>query len=406
MTTNGNVRSHLNWLESQKEEMVTLVEQWANINSSSHNFEGLSQMLHALITAFAPLNCHIEQISLPQRTKIDGKGHTSHEEGGIAFRAFKHPNAPITVLLGGHMDTVFAKDSPFQTAKRVNSHLLCGPGVADMKGGLVILLKSLEALEKSPSAGKIGWEVIINPDEELGSPSSEHLWRESAKRHTLGLLFEPSFPDGSIVIERKGSANFTVIAQGKAAHAGRDFHLGRNAISALSSFILDAETLNDIEKGITLNVGYIEGGGPVNIVPDLAMCKLNTRMKTASDLDTLRKELQQIIAKGNQKDGITLTLYEQTARLPKPYDERHQQLFKKVEKAASELNMKLSTTVSGGVCDGNILSQEGLPNIDTMGVVGGNIHTHEEYLLIDSLVERAKLTAYFLMKLSGGIDHG
>lgn len=398
MTTNG--KSDLLWLENQKEEMIALVEQWANINSSSHNFEGLSQMLDLLTKAFSSLNCHIEQIPLPKRIKIDAKGGQTKEEGGIAFRAFKHLDAPISVLLGGHMDTVFSKNSPFQKAKRVNADILCGPGVADMKGGLVVLLKALEALENSSSAGKIGWEVIINPDEELGSPGSENLWRESAKKHAFGLLFEPSFPDGSIVIERKGSANFTVIAKGKAAHAGRDFHLGRNAITALSAFILEAEKLNDNEKGITLNIGFIEGGGPVNIVPDLAMCRINVRIKSAFELDMVRKKLHSLIAAANQKDGTILTLYEETARLPKHFDESHQQLYKKIEEAASELNMILSTTASGGVCDGNILSQEGLPNIDTMGVIGGNIHTHEEYLLTDSLVERAKLTAYFLMKVA------
>lgn len=390
-------------LNSQGEEMTALLEKWANINSGSHNFEGLSQMLAALATSFSSLKCQIDTIPLPKRSKIDANGHVILEEGGIAFRAVKHPDAPFSVLLGGHMDTVYPKDSPFQKARRLNHNTLLGPGVADMKGGLVVLFKALETFEKSPFSGKLGWEVIINPDEELGSPGSETLWIESAKKHCCGLLFEPSFPDGSIVIGRKGSANFTVVAKGKSAHAGRDFHLGRNAISALAQFIVEAEKLNDAGRGITINIGHIEGGGPVNIVPELAICRFNLRMQTLEDLTLLKMKLQNITG-DCAKEGIFLTLHEQTMRQPKPFDAGHQKLFKEIEACALDLGISLPTTFSGGVCDGNILSQAGLPNIDTMGVVGGNIHTHEEYILLDSLVHRARLTAYFLMKLAAGRD--
>ncbi len=390
---------YLQWVDEQHESMANLLEKWANINSGTDNLTGLQQMLDALQRAFSPLEGKAETLILRPHIKISSKGHAIEIEHGRAFRMIKRPNAPLQVLLGGHMDTVYPSHSHFQSAKRLDNETLSGPGVADMKGGLVVMLTALQALERSPFASAVGWEVFISPDEEAGSPGSEPFLHQSARRNALGLLFEPAFPDGSLVSSRKGSANFTVVARGRAAHAGRDFHAGRNAIAALARFLVEAETLNDKDKGVTFNAGHIEGGGPVNIVPDLAICRFNIRMVHPGDLKLLREELNRIISKCHTEEGLTLTLYEQTVRPPKPFNNKDQALFYALYTCAEELGFPLLNKPSGGVSDGNILSAEGLPTIDTMGVVGGNIHTHEEYMSLASLTQRAKLTAYFLMKL-------
>lgn len=391
---------YLQLINGQQDQMADLLEGWANINSGSNNLAGLAQMRTALETAFLPLGGTMQTIPLPPRIKIDSLGQTVHVPHGDALRITKHPSASIQVFLGGHMDTVYGPQHPFQKVIRLDKNRMQGPGVADMKGGLVVLLKALTALENSPFAGKVGWEVLINPDEELGSQGSHPLLVEAAKRNRLGLLFEPSLPDGSIVTSRKGSANFTVVAKGRAAHAGRDFASGRNAISALARFINAIEELNNPSEGITINVGHVEGGGPTNIVPDLAICRFNVRVVAPEGLIMIRERLQSEVAKGNQREGITLSLHENVSRPPKPFDRKTEALFLELKKCATDLRLPFDGKPSGGVCDGNILSAEGLPVIDTLGVLGGNIHTADEYVELDSLPQRATLAAYFLMQLS------
>lgn len=391
---------YLNPISSQQAEMTALLESWANINSSTDNLDGLALMFAAIERAFDPFGDVMEAIPIPPSVRIDSNGIPVETPLGQVFYMQKYPKAPIRILLGGHMDTVYPLSNPFQKAELLDKNTMRGPGVSDMKGGLIVMLKALEALENSPFAGKLGWDVLITPDEEIGSPGSEALWKAAAKNHVLGLLFEPSFPDGSLVSSRKGSANFSVVAKGRAAHAGRDFHSGRSAISAIARFIVAAERLTDKEKGITVNVGHIEGGGPVNIVPELAICRLNIRMIDPVHMHYLQQQLQQIVAAENKIEGISLALYEQTARLPKPFDPSHQALFQELRNCAQAIGYDLQQRPSGGVTDGNILSHEGLTNIDNLGVIGGDIHTSNEYVLLHSLTERATLTAYFLMKLA------
>lgn len=390
---------YLQFIQSKKEEMISLVESWAKIDSGSENLEGLSQMLQALKNAFSRLGTDLHQIPLPARKKIDEKGQIVEVKTGDALFLSKHPNAPIKVFLGGHMDTVYPPNT-FNKVERVDNETLKGPGVADMKGGLAVMLAALEALENSPYAGKIGWEVLINPDEEVGSSSSEHLFHEGAKRNHIGLIFEPSFSDGSLINARKGSANFTIVAHGRAAHAGRDFYHGRNAIVALSRFILGVETLTNSYRGITVNVGSIIGGGPVNIIPDLAMCRVNIRVTHPEDMELMKDSIQEMVNGSIPPEGFSIDLYEQSIRIPKLFDEKTQALFEALKMCGSDLGLDLKWKESGGVTDGNTLAAEGLPTIDTLGVIGGHIHTADEYMLVNSLAERATLTACFLMKLA------
>lgn len=391
---------HLDWIHSQQDHMTSLLIKWANINSGSHNIQGLTHMLTSLESSFATLGGQLESIPLPAGFKIDSKGQKIATPSASALHITKHSSAPIQVFLGGHMDTVYGPESTFQSVTQIADNFLNGPGVADMKGGLVILLTALQALERSPYAGLIGWEVLINPDEEIGSQGSEHLFIESAKRNDLALLFEPSFPDGAVVTSRKGSANFALVVKGRSAHAGRDFHLGCNAISAVARFINEIEKLNNPQGGVTINIGHIEGGGAINIVPDMAICRFNVRAIDADQFDSLRMEIIHAIERGNAQEGITMTLYELASRGPKLFDDKNQLLFDSLKLCASEMGVQLEGRPSGGVCDGNIMSHEGVPTIDTLGVIGGNIHTHEEYVILSSLSERASLIAGFLMKLA------
>jgi glutamate carboxypeptidase len=306
----------------------------------------------------------------------------------------------MRVFLGIHMDTVYAVNHPFQKVERVDDRTIRGPGVVDAKGGLCVMLIALQALEQSPSAGKISWDVLINTDEEIGSPGSVPVLTEAGKRNNVGLVFEPAFSDGALVGERKGSANYSAVIRGRSAHAGRDFHHGRNAMHAAAALIVELEGINHSMPGVTVNAGRIDGGGPANVVPYLAIIRFNVRMPPHENQKRIEAAIQSAISQISQRDGISIELSGGFLSPPKPMNLATQRLFDTVIGCGRELGLTLTCRSSGGVSDGNKLAAVGLPVVDTLGPVGGNLHSSEEYLLVDSLTERAKLTAMTLMHLA------
>jgi len=387
----------------QRDAMIELVRDWSSINSGTNNSAGLKQMISVLENSFKVLGGKITRIDLPSRKKISPQGQLIEIPTGQALSITKRTkDQQRQLFFGGHMDTVFDALHPFQQVERIDNDTLRGPGVTDMKGGLVVMLKALEALESSPFAGKLGWEILINPDEEVGSVASAPLLFERAKHNHLGLIFEPAFSDGKFVSGRKGSASYTLVVKGKSAHAGRDYFSGKNAIHALAKMIQRLSQYNDQEKGTILNVGNVSGGEAVNVVPDLAICRFNLRTTTEADLQRVETEIKQLI-QAEREQGVDLTLYTDSRRGPKPFDTKTEALFNQFKDCSKELKMDIGWRDSGGVCDGNILAEAGLTTIDTLGVVGGNIHTSEEYLRLSSLVERTQLTALFLMRLAEGV---
>jgi glutamate carboxypeptidase len=382
--------------------MATLLESWSNVNSGSLNLAGLDAMLDLLTKHFSSLGAQIEIIALPEQDIINNKGLLAKQSLGRALRLKMRPEAPLQIFLGGHYDTVFAADHPFQKVRRLDENTLNGPGVADLKGGLIVMHKALETLEKSPVAKNIGWEVLINPDEEISSPGSTPLFEEAAKRNHLGLVFEPSLADGSIVAKRKGSGNFAVVVHGRSAHVGREAHLGRSAILALSEIIVELEALNGALAGIIVNVGQIEGGGSLNTVPNLAIGRFNVRYENKACGDAVLAQIEKILAKARAKDGITAELHGSLNRAPKDVTDGIAKLFQILETCAAAEGLKITRRDTGGVCDGNTLAAAGLANIDTLGVRGGGIHSEKEYVLLDSIVERTRLTARLLLGLASG----
>lgn len=376
------------WIDSQSDRMCGLVTQWANVNSYSHNLAGLAELSDLLKSQWSALG-EVEELPIGPDESIDSSGQVVQRPLGKALRIIKRPHAPLRVFLCIHMDTVYPPDSPFQTVKRLDANHICGPGVCDAKGGLAVMLVAVEAIEQSPWADRIGWEVLINPDEEIGSPGSSPLFDQAAKRNHVGLLFEPALPDGSLVAERGGSGNYTLVVHGRSAHAGREPHLGRNAIALMAECAVKLSALTDL--GITVNVGHVEGGGPVNVVPALAICRFNVRAKTPADQQRLQSAIQQIVIEANHREGFHVSLHGGFHRPPKPATKESQHLQQLVEQCATELNIPVSWRSSGGVSDGNQLSAAGLPNLDSLGPRGDKIHSHDEYLLVDSLTERAKL---------------
>lgn len=380
--------------------MLRLLTDWANINSGSHNLEGLARFTSAVEAQFAPLGASLHRHDLPPMETIDSKGNVVRSELGKAIRLVKRPDAPVRVLLGIHLDTVYSAQSPFQQTTRLNDTTLRGPGVTDAKGGLVVLLTALRALEQIDLANQIGWEVLLNPDEEIGSPGSAQLWLDAAKRNHAALLFEPALPDGALVGARKGSGNFTIIVHGRSAHVGRDYANGRSAILALAEFITRFDAVQRELSDVTINCGRIEGGGPLNAVADLAIGRFNVRITTPADQQEIEKRISAMADEFNCREGIKISVHGQVHAPPKPLDDRSMKLFSLAQACGQELGFKLDIRPTGGACDGNRLAAAGLPVIDSLGPYGGSIHSDQEFVLIPSLNERAKLTAMLLLRIA------
>lgn len=382
--------------------MIERVKVWSNINSGSFNREGLRKMRGPIEAAFAELGADISNAPLPdgEYVAVNGVSEKVGYEPSILVR--QRPEAPVQLVMTGHYDTVFPKDSAFQAWHQIDGDTLGGPGTADMKGGIIVMLEALKALEKTPGAENVGYSVLLSPDEEIGSPGSAAPLAELGRVSHIGLTYEPTLPDGSLTGARKGSGNFTLVVRGKAAHAGREHHLGRNAIAAMSEFVMGIEALNGKRDGVTFNIGKIDGGGPVNIVPELAIGRFNVRMAEKADMAWIDTNLSKLIAGLNVKDGISAHLHGGFTRPPKPLAPANKAVMDWVQGAGELLGLSIKYQSSGGVCEGNNLWASGCPNVDTLGVVGGNIHSHAEYVKLPSFEERAQLSALILMKIASG----
>jgi glutamate carboxypeptidase len=304
-------------------------------------------------------------------------------------------------VLTGHYDTVFPADSAFQTVAIRPDGALNGPGIADMKGGISVLLAALEAFETHPERERVGWTVLLSPDEEIGSPASAPLLAELGARGHVGMTYEPALADGTLAGARKGSGNYHLIVAGKAAHAGRAFHEGANAVAGAALIAARLHALNGQRDGVTVNVARISGGGPLNVVADNAVVRFNVRVPDAAAAEWVEAQVRALAAEP-PFPGLTLDLHGGMTRAPKPMDASQTALFEAVRETGALLGQSLAWTPSGGVCEGNNLHAAGLPNIDTLGVLGGDIHSDQEFAWPASFVERARLSALILCKIASG----
>ena len=391
----------LDHVAAREAAVVGRAVDWANINSGSRNAEGLARMLDRLEAAAAPLGCEIARLPTTGSTNVGDDGKVRTEAHADALRLAMRPEAPVQVILTGHYDTVFPADSAFQTVSRRPDGALNGPGIADMKGGISVMLAALEAFETHPDRNRVGWTVLLSPDEEIGSPASAPLLADLGARGHVGMTYEPAMPDGSLAGARKGSGNYHLIVTGKAAHAGRAFDEGANAVAGAAILAARLHALNGRREGVTVNVARIAGGGPLNVVADNAVVRFNVRVPDRAAAAWIEAAVRGIAAEP-PFPGLTLDLHGGMTRAPKPMDASQSALFEAVRETGALLGQSLAWKPSGGVCEGNNLHAAGLPNIDTLGVLGGDIHSDQEFAWPASFVERAQLSALILCKIASG----
>ena len=381
----------LDWLDTQADSLLGTVIDWASINSGSGNAQGLNDVANRISQLFDSLRP--DEFEREIITLDSGEPRPL-----LVFK--KRSRLPKQVLLFGHFDTVYGTEHPFQKVQVEDGNRLHGPGVCDMKGGLAILFDALQAFEQSVEKKHFGWTIALNSDEEIGSPASGKELIRIAKGHVCGFCFEPALANGGIATERKGSGVFTLRFHGKAAHSGRNPRDGRNALIPLAKFVLFCDELNRQQQAIYLNPAVVQSGSSYNVVPDLATCVTNVRTTTLDDEQRTLKYLQDFAADLHSQRAFRVDIDGKFTAPPKPCTAAIQQLVSLAQEAAKEIGISLPTGPTGGTCDGNRLAVAGLPNVDNLGARGGSIHSPEEFIYIDSLVERAKLFYRILEKLN------
>lgn len=381
--------------------MLREVETWAAINTGTANLDGLSRMAALLADAFAALPGEIALVEPAPITAIDSSGTEVDKPHGLHMVLRVRPEASRRILLTGHMDTVFPADHPFQTVRRVDEDTINGPGTADMKGGLNVILHALLAFEDGSGASAVGYDVLVNSDEETGSLASRALIADLAKGKFAALTYEPSaLPDGTLAHARGGTGNYSITLRGRSAHAGRNPGDGRNAIVAASDLVLRLKALE--AEDITINPARIEGGSANNVVPDLAILRFNIRPRTTAAMDRFDNELDRLLGAIAQDHEVLASRHGGVTRPPKPVDAAAQRLFDLVRDCGARLGQQIGWKATGGVCDGNNIAATGVPVVDTMGVRGGAIHSPDEFMIVPSLKERAALSALVLQELAQG----
>jgi len=381
--------------------MLARTEAWCAINSGTANVDGLATQAAALADAFAALPGEVVLRDPALVTAVDAAGAEIELAHGKHLVLSVRPEAERRFLLTGHMDTVFPADHPFQAGRWLDEGSFNAPGAADMKGGIAVILHALAAFEQGAAAQRVGYDVMINSDEETGSLSSAPLIAELARGKFAALTYEPSaLPDGTLAHARGGSGNYSLVVTGRSAHAGRNPQDGRNAVVAAAALAVALKAMGHAE--LSVNPAKIEGGSANNVVPDHAVLRFNIRPRTTAAAEAFERDLATLVDEIATTHGVEIHRHGGITRPPKPVDARAQKLFDLVADASEALGRKLGWQASGGVCDGNNIAACGVPVVDTMGVRGGAIHSPDEYMIASSLSERAALSAVVLHRLATG----
>lgn len=297
-------------------------------------------------------------------------------------------------LLIGHYDTVWPVGTISKRPFSVDGNVIRGPGVFDMKGGLVqiiLALRTLRDLDIEPSVMPV---VFVNADEEIGSRSSSRYIRMLARRADRALVLEPAMGDsGHIKTERKGIGRFTITVYGKAAHAGLDPESGASAILELSHVIQKLFAMNDADKGITINVGTVDGGIQPNVIAPHSTAVVDVRVPTLADGEAIERAIH---ALEPETPGVRLRVEGRIGRPSMEATPRNQRLWALTQAAGRELGLDLYAAKAGGGSDGNTTSQF-TATVDGLGPVGDGAHAQHEYLYIDKTLERAALLTMLLL---------
>ena len=310
-------------------------------------------------------------------------------------------NGTARIFLIGHMDTVYPDGTVAQHRMHREGLVLKGPGVSDMKSGLLSAVYAAHAVVKSgfDNFAEIG--VFCNSEEEVGSPVSRDVYAPFARGANAALVLEGGRSNGTIVSSRKGVGRFTVTVRGRSAHAGVEPEKGANAIVALARYIEAIQALNSMREGLTVNIGVVSGGTKANVVPDFAQAEVDVRVIRVDDGVAFEKAIREIVAREMVKG--TIAEVQGVIRTPMEKTPQIAHLAELAMQAASELGFKTQDQATGGGSDGNYISALGTPTLDGLGPVGGDDHNVlTEWLDYDSILPRTAMVAKLIVAVCEG----
>ena len=360
-------------LEHYIEELKTLV----NVDCGTKTLNGVATVAGIMQRLWQAEGWHTEQVDLGRQV------------GPGVFVTNKPQAEKFDVLLVGHLDTVFAPGTVASRPLSQDDTRLYGPGVSDMKSGLLNILWAMRGLDVADKQ-RLSIAVAMNPDEETGSVYSHEWIGELAKRSRCVLVCEAARADGSLVKARKGMAGYQLHFSGVAAHAGNDTEKGRSAIVALAHSILAINGLTDLTRGTTLNVGVIQGGSAGNVVADIADAELDVRFWENDEYDRVHQALEALCAKGFL-DGVTTTLTRINHKPAMATSDETRALMARVEQAGREEEIAITWQAVGGGSDANHTAALGIPTLDGFGPIGAGFHSPAEWLDKASIEPRIRL---------------
>jgi glutamate carboxypeptidase len=379
------------WLATQQGAMLEALARMVNTDGGSYDKAGVDAV-GAQIRAFC--EGHGLTVETVKGARFgDCLRAVLPHEGAAPARG----NHAANIVLMGHRDTVFPKGEPERRPFRIEGGRAYGPGVADMKAGLVMNMFVLAAFAKH--GGAPGPMVgLFTGDEEIGSPEGRAVIEEEARVARVVFNSEPGRASGNIVTGRKGGVFMVMDIEGKASHSGGNFQAGISAIGELAHKILAIHALTDLERGITLNVGLVQGGQSVNTVAPSAQGQIDLRYVQPADRDEVMAKIHEIVAR-SFVPGTRATLAIKGEFNPLTQDAAAKRLFALYQGAAADAGLKVEGEFSGGCADSGFTAQQGAPTICAVGPVGGLAHSPEEYLEIASLVPRAQAMARAILRL-------
>jgi glutamate carboxypeptidase len=379
------VEAVLAWVDEHRDEMVAFLRRVVEMESPSEDKAAVDAVGAVFGEAYRRIGC-LTRTEPQVRYGDHVIAETSVTSGG-------------RVLLVGHMDTVYPKGTIRDRPFTVWDGRAYGPAVMDMKGGLVVMLFALRALGETVGLGNA--RVVMNSDEEPGSPTSRDGWARRAADVDWAFLLEPAKQDGSLVSRRKGVGIFQMHVQGKAAHAGSSPEDGANAVLALAHQAIAVTDLARPEIGTTANVGVVHGGTHPYVVPAEAHASIDFRVSTLAEAERVLAGLARVA--GQSPVPGTLTRIEGHFHRP-PLEEVDgvERLKELVTACGRDVNLPVRFVASGGASDGNNLAAAGIPTIDGMGPAGAGAHSDNEWAELESLFQKSKLLALVLHRLWAG----
>lgn len=373
------MRSLLSAADSHRDWAVALVEDLVRLESPSGDVQALDRCGTAIAHHMTELGGRV--------TMLPTEAAGDHLRG-----EFGSGSSQILVL--GHFDTVWPVGQLERMPIRHEDGRLYGPGAFDMKAGIAIALLAVRALRETARRSRHRVVMLWTTDEEVGSTTSRALIESEARSSRAVLVLEPSLPGGAVKTARKGVGDFHLRATGIAAHAGIDPAKGASAIHELAWQVTRLTELTDLDRGVTVNVGAIRGGGRSNVVADVAEADIDVRIPTKADADRVTAALGALTPRDPR---VRLEL---TGGINRPPLERTPfvaGLFERAQVLASEMGRTLEEGATGGGSDGNFTAALGIPTLDGLGAEGDGAHALHEHVLVESLPFRAALVAGLLL---------